>query len=178
MRLREDFAYLSILMPEVILKVRHTTLKSQNLKTKALGPQRKEETSLWIVLIDVKSLYPSMPQHLGIEGVRRALDNRNAKLPSTSNLIECLKICLNENHFEFKGKFFTQINGTSIGPKMAPGYACLGMGLVEEKLWDTCPLKPTEWCRFIDDIWGLWPHGRDAFLSFIEILTYTLPNWN
>ena len=59
---------------------------------------------------------------------------------------------------------------------MAPGYACLGMGLVEEKLWDSCPLKPTEWCRFIDDIWGLWPHGEDEFLSFMEILNNLYPS--
>ncbi|KAJ8044738.1 hypothetical protein HOLleu_07572 [Holothuria leucospilota] len=49
---------------------------------------------------------------------------------------------------------------------MAPGNACLGMGLMEEKLWETFPLKPTEWCRHIDDIWGIWPHGKDAFLSW------------
>ncbi|KAJ8040008.1 hypothetical protein HOLleu_14189 [Holothuria leucospilota] len=57
--------------------------------------------------IDVKAMYPSMPQHLGIEGVRRALDNRSFKKPSTGNLIECLKLCLNENHFEFNGGWFT-----------------------------------------------------------------------
>ena len=125
--------------------------------------------------IDVKAMYPSLPQHLGIEGVRRALETRETKIPSTSNLIDCLKICLEENHFEFNGEFFTQIHGTSIGPKMAPGYACLGMGLVEERLWETCTLKPIQWCRYIDDIWGLWPHGQDAFISFMGTLNNLYP---
>ena len=58
---------------------------------------------------------------------------------------------------------------------MAPGYACLGMGLVEDKLWESCLLKPSEWCRYIDDIWGLWPHGNDAFIGFMEILNNLYP---
>lgn len=51
---------------------------------------------------------------------------------------------------------------------MAPAYVCLGMGLVEEKLWEECTLKQTEWCRFIDDIWGLWPHGIDSFIFYAD----------
>ena len=31
-------------------------------------------------------------------------------------------------------------------------------------------MKPLEWCRFIDDIWGLWSHGKDAFISFMGVL--------
>ena len=26
--------------------------------------------------------------------------------------------------------------------------------------------KPLVYFRFIDDVWGLWTHGRDAFLDF------------
>ncbi|KAJ8046842.1 hypothetical protein HOLleu_05652 [Holothuria leucospilota] len=59
---------------------------------------------------------------------------------------------------------------------MAPGYACLGMGLVEDKLWKSCPLKPSEWCRYIGDIWGLWPHGNEAFISFVGILNNLYPD--
>ncbi|KAJ8038639.1 hypothetical protein HOLleu_16120 [Holothuria leucospilota] len=127
--------------------------------------------------IDVKAMFPNIPQHLGIEGARRALKTRLTKIPSTENLIECIRICLEENHFEFYNEFYTLIHGgTSIGPKMAPAYACLGMGLVEEKLWEESTVKPTEWCRFIDDIWGLWPHGKDSFISFMQILNNLYPN--
>ena len=125
--------------------------------------------------IDVKAMYPSMPQDLGIEGVRKALNSRTSQKPSTANLVECLKICLTENHFEFNDKYFTQVHGTSIGPKMAPGYACLGMGVVEERPWDTCKLKPSQWYRYIDDIWGLWPHGLDEFNVFMDTLNNLFP---
>lgn len=54
----------------------------------------------------------------------------------------------------------------SIGPKML-AYACLGMGLVEEKLWEEGTEIPTAWCHFIDDIWGLWPFSKDSFISFM-----------
>ena len=112
----------------------------------------------------------SIPQHLGVEGVRKALDSLKTQKPSTVTLIDCLKLFLNKNDFEFNGCFYTQIHGTSIGPKIAPGYACLGMGVVEDELWQNCLLKPTVWTHYTDDIWGLWPHGPDAFNDFLEIL--------
>lgn len=40
--------------------------------------------------IDVRAMYLSMDHHLGIEGVRSALDRRTSKIPSTDNLNECL----------------------------------------------------------------------------------------
>ncbi|KAJ8027444.1 hypothetical protein HOLleu_32589 [Holothuria leucospilota] len=50
------------------------------------------------------------------------------------------------------------------------------MGLVEDKLWEECTVKPTERCRFIHDNWGLWPHGKDSFISFMQILNNLYPN--
>lgn len=90
-------------------------------------------------------------------------------------MLECLKLCLTENHFEFNGSFFTQIHGTSIGPKMAPGYACLGMGIFEEELWQKCSFSPTVWFRCIDDIWGLRSHGPDLFKEFMKTLNNLYP---
>ena len=82
--------------------------------------------------IDVEAMYPSIPQNLGLSSAKKALDKRTVRKPSTKNLIQCLKICLTENHFEFNKEYYTQVQGTSIGPKMAPGYACLAMGMMEE----------------------------------------------
>ncbi|KAJ8046105.1 hypothetical protein HOLleu_09287 [Holothuria leucospilota] len=55
--------------------------------------------------IDVKAMYPSLPQYLSIKGVRKSLDSRQLKKPSTDYLLECLKLCRTENHFEFNGRF-------------------------------------------------------------------------
>ena len=59
---------------------------------------------------------------------------------------------------------------------MAPSYACLGMGLFEEEMKDVIPDQPLVWKRYIDDIWGLWDKGKEAFLSFIEHLNGMYPN--
>ncbi|KAJ8018980.1 hypothetical protein HOLleu_42712 [Holothuria leucospilota] len=117
-----------------------------------------------------------MPQHLGVKGVKKALDSRKFQKPSTVNSIDCLKLCVNENHFEFNRNFYTRIHGTFKGPKMAPGYASLSMGIVEEELWQKCSHKPSVWSRYIDDILGLWPHGTDALKIFLEILNNLYPN--
>lgn len=37
-------------------------------------------------------------------------------------------------------------------------------------------MKPLEWCRYIDDILGLWPHGKDAFISFMGVLNNLYPS--
>lgn len=100
-----------------------------------------------------------------------ALDSRTLELPSTANLvIEFPKVCLSDNHFVFNKCFYAQVHGTSLGPKMAPGYACLGIVLAEANLWETCKQIPTMWSRYIDDIWGLLYHGPLAFEAFMRDL--------
>ena len=131
--------------------------------------------NIGLFTIDVVGMYPSIPEHLGLSSARKALNSRVCVKPSTDNLIECLKICLNDNHFEFNSEFFTQIRGTAIGPKMAPGYACLAMGTVEEKLFSITSHLPEKWYRYIDDIWGLWPHGEANFAKFMDTLNNLYP---
>ncbi|KAJ8049408.1 hypothetical protein HOLleu_02149 [Holothuria leucospilota] len=122
-------------LPSFVKDSKDILLKINSINNK--GPL----TIHWAMFtIDVKAMYPSMPQRLGLEGVRRALEARDTRVPSTNNLIECLKNCLNENHFEFKGKFFTQINGTSIGPKM-PRLCMFGYGIGGRKTMGDMSVK-------------------------------------
>ena len=46
-------------------------------------------------------------------------------------------------------QFYLQIQGTAMGTKMAPAYANLFMGKLEDHLNN---LAPNHWKRFIDDI--------------------------
>lgn len=125
--------------------------------------------------IDVKAMYPSMPRELGLKGVRDALNRRSSLIPSTDNLISCLEICLDFNNFIFGKQHFLQIHGTSIGPKMAPGYACLGMGVFEEIMVNVVNKKPLKWARYIDDIWGLWKGDKDSFTQFLVSINNLFP---
>ena len=61
--------------------------------------------------------------------------------------------------FTFNNEVYIQTHGTSIGPKMAPSYACLGMGSFEMEMKEKISIQPLVWKRYIDDIWGLWDKG-------------------
>lgn len=64
-------------------------------------------------------MFPSVPQNLVLEGVRKALESSTTQKPFTANLVECFKICLTENHFEVSLQKFTEPpsaqNGVRVG---------------------------------------------------------------
>jgi hypothetical protein len=43
----------------------------------------------------------------------------------------------------------------------------------QQALW-TAPQKPTQWYRYINDTFTIWPHGRQAFGSFRDISTASI----
>ena len=63
-----------------------------------------------------------------------------------------------------------KVCGTAMGTLMAPGYANLFMGVLEESILSTAPNGkiPAFYRRFIDDTSGIWLHGKAAFLRFLE----------
>ena len=59
-----------------------------------------------------------------------------------------------------------------MGTRMAPPYACIFMGYLENKILQQLPsnLKPCVWKRYIDDIFVIWPHGAERLQLFFEFL--------
>ena len=58
---------------------------------------------------------------------------------------------------------------------MAPGYACLGMGVFEEIMDNVVEKKPLKWARYIDDIWGLWKGDKGSFTQFLASINNLFP---
>ena len=79
-------------------------------------------------------LYPNIPHEDGLVAIRKALDAREEKTVSTDSVIELAECLLKNNVFE-------QLRGTAIGTKMAPPYAVIFMGDLEEKLVKDCNKK-------------------------------------
>ena len=77
---------------------------------------------------------------------------------------------MKNNIFEHNTSFYKQLRGTAIGTKMAPPYAIIFMGDLEEKLLKDCDKKPLAWWRYIDDIFMLWQHGEKELEKFLEFL--------
>ena len=84
--------------------------------------------------------------------------------------MQLLEIALTKNDFGFNGKSYLQLNGVAMGKKFAPAYADIYMAMWEATVLPKCPLKPTHYLRYLDDIWGVWPHSREDFSAFVNIL--------
>ena len=77
---------------------------------------------------------------------------------------------LSHNYFEFNNRIYRQKLGTAIGTKLAPAYADLCMGRLEEWLLEASADKPLVWMRFIDDVFFIWTHGEEKLKHFINFL--------
>ena len=72
------------------------------------------------------------------------------------------------NNFTFDGNHYLQINGTAMGTKMAPSYANIFMGDLEERLLLSSLKQPLSWFRFIDDVDMKWIHSDKELDEFFE----------
>ena len=120
--------------------------------------------------IDIDSLYTNIETRAGLEAVKIMFDKYPDSSRPEEELLELLEINLTRNDFEFNNKYYLQIKGTAMGKRFAPSYANIYMALWEETALAKCNLKPTHYFRFLDDIFGIWPHSEEDFLEFIGVL--------
>ena len=132
-------------------------------------------TGTLLVSWDVVSMFPNIDNKLGLTAVRKALNARVNKFPSTTCILEAVKICLKSNHSVFKENFFLQIHGTAMGPKNACSYADLAMGEIDLKAKFSGPLKPSLWWRYRDDVFDLWQQGLPALHQFTDYINSLYP---
>ena len=88
---------------------------------------------------DVSSLYINIPHDESIKSAPFFLMNhkeqyKHPEQPNPEILGEPINLVLKNNVFEFNDEFFLQTQGTAMGTKMAPAYANLFMGKLEERL--------------------------------------------
>ena len=86
-----------------------------------------------LVTFDVTFLYTNIPNDEGIEAVRKCLEKYKSPYADPSTIITLLKEVLSKNNFTFNGKNYLQIGGTAMGTKLAPSYANIFMGDLEER---------------------------------------------
>ena len=69
---------------------------------------------------DVVSLYPSITLDVGLEALRRVLDDGVNKKNGTEDLIKMAEFILKNNYFQFNGKVKQHLYGTVINTKFGP----------------------------------------------------------
>ena len=115
----------------------------------------------------------NIPHDLGIKAVNFWLDKAKDVVDSRFNrdfIIESLEIILKRNVFYFNGKYYLQRKGTSMGTKVAPTFATLILGFLEETMYkrsgekhghEYSTLLRKDWKRFLDDCFIIWNNDFD-----------------
>ena len=91
-----------------------------------------------LVSFDIVSLYTNIPHSLGLESISYRLNKHPELLAerfSVMFVVRGLQIILENNNFSFNKSFYNQTKGTAMGTKVAPTYATLVLGFLEEKLY-------------------------------------------
>jgi hypothetical protein len=122
--------------------------------------------------VDVTSLYTNIPNEEGIKACQNilTLHRDNSEKPNNENIIHLLEYTLMMNNFDFNGKHYLQVGGTAMGTRVAPSFANIFMADFESKWVYSYPQQPSLWLRYIDDIFMVWTHGRDALDEFLNHL--------
>ena len=120
--------------------------------------------------MDVDSLYTNIETEPGVEAVRRSFLKYPDPARPDSLLLELLHLSLTTNDFLFDGTTYLQVKGVAMGKKFAPALADIYMAEWEETALSRCRLKPSYYLRYLDDIWGVWPHSKEEFLEFFNTL--------
>ncbi|XP_062601156.1 uncharacterized protein LOC134262845 [Saccostrea cucullata] len=144
-------------------------------------PEEVQQNTI-LVSFDVTSLYTNILHYLGLEAVKFWME----KYPTETNerfskefILEALQVVLENNHFHFDEQFYLQIKGTAMGTKVAPTYATLVMGYLEEKLYSKLPEIFDEtfvqyirqnWKRYLDDIFIFWNKTEDDLEKFHTVI--------
>ena len=132
------------------------------------------------VAADVKKLYPSVDNEMGIPAVRRLLRSHpNPDGLSTNFIIEALEICLEDNFCEFFGEYFIVNSGTAMGPCHSCDYADCFVDELDCKLVDTLTtenIEHTQWTIFRDDGWDILVNADEDIPKFEEVLDGLHPN--
>lgn len=125
---------------------------------------------------DVESLYTNIEHQLGKTAVSYWIDNFPHEIDSrfTKNMIlEAMDTVLKTNIFMFDKDVYIQLTGTAMGTKMAPTYANLTLGYLENKLYDSMNDNPSmrtyvekQWKRYLDDAYITWDNDFGDITSF------------
>ena len=135
-----------------------------------------------LVTLDVVNLYTNITATLGLRALEFWIENYRHKIDqrfSKDFLIEATELILNNNVFAFNRKHFHQVKGTAMGTKMAPTYATLVLGYLEEKLYEKVGEQfdmefsvtlQHSWKRYLDDCFLIWNRNESDFSDLNQIL--------
>ncbi|XP_055605896.1 uncharacterized protein LOC129754060 [Uranotaenia lowii] len=113
-----------------------------------------EKMAAFSFSFDVSALFPSVPTSDALDSLRRHLERRRVPPNQIEAYIAVAEVCMKQNYFMFRGKFYKQTFGLSMGSKLSPLLAEVFMGDFETDLEKKEKLFPRVWWRYVDDIFA------------------------
>lgn len=131
----------------------------------------------FLVTLDVSSLYTNISHEVAVDTIFHIFSHipPSPYIPPIFILIELLIFVLKNNIFSFNQEFFIQLHGIAMGTKLAPSLATLFLPIIEDEYINTSTIKPSPWCRYIDDIFFVWEDSRETLDMFIAGLNSLKP---
>lgn len=131
----------------------------------------------YMATMDVTSLYSNIKHQDGLEAVSHYLQSRTEEHPPNTFILELMKWILNNNVFVFQENMFRQKRGTAMGATFAPNYACLFLGLWEEKfIWGPSNIYRDNiifYGRYIDDLVFFYNGDQQSLKDMHQYLNST-----
>lgn len=127
--------------------------------------------------IDVSSLYTNIPHDEGAQYAKEAYQQtfkRHTHMPHPNTIHKLTNIVLKNNVIRFADNCYLQTQGTAMGTKMAPSYANLFMGKIEQQL-QSMSTNILFWKRFIDDIFLIWKGTQQELSNFTQDINQIHP---
>ena len=148
----------------------------------------KNELSLdgvGLATLDLVQMYNNMTEEVGIRACQNYLEGKDSNgvdededYVSSESILKALRICIQNNFFQFNGEIFHQKKGVGTGMKLAPPFACLGVGELEKQFFNSNHdnVKIIQmWKRFIDDIFALIKGSEEQCIALVNYLNTLMP---
>lgn len=153
--------FLSVCLQPLIPKLKSYIKDTNHFLKKTMKHGKINENTI-LISADITSLYTNIPHKEGIEACIYFIEKYRSELPKfvpNKTILHTLFLfVLENNYFEFDKQIYKQLFGTAMGTKMAPPYANLFLGYLEEKqIYHSKHFNNiTKYLRFLDDIFIIW----------------------
>ena len=112
---------------------------------------------------DIENFYPSCETKKCIEAVKEVLGTRMKNEPPIECVIEAIEITMSRNQCEFMGRYYTQINGATIGGTDSGSITDIfGARVIDKKIKEDCPWPTTTYMRYRDDTFEASNNGVEV----------------
>ncbi|XP_057302660.1 uncharacterized protein LOC130636829 [Hydractinia symbiolongicarpus] len=126
-----------------------------------------------LVSFDIVNMFPSIDNRNGLDSVRKIMDKRIFKKPSTECIMDALDLCLYNNNSVFANEHLLQTNGTATGAPNSCSYADIAVSSIDDAVFEKMHSSYPEilyFGRYRDDCLSLWCGSNDKLQEFFVFM--------